>query len=105
MKNIIERAITAQRQNISERLKDGRTTQDKLNSLSLTMDMEADEFVRFQELKTVAVASNVLTLEEGMTIYRLLGQSPHQFNTRELAVKVTLTELFNELLTGNLLKF
>jgi hypothetical protein len=96
--NRIAEAIATQEQNITDRLADGRTTQDKLDKLHTTLDMELFEYVRFQELKSVAVSAQTITLEEGQTVYAYLGESPETFNKQSLAVKVTLTELFRGLM-------
>ena len=71
---------------------------EKIDELSGKLDMDTGEFCRFQELKSMAVATNQLTTEEGMTIYHELGASPVVFNGRPLAVKACLTKLFAELL-------
>ena len=72
-------------------------TTEKIESISEAMNMSLREYVRFQELKTLAVGSK-LTLEEANTVYGFLGNTVEHFNTQPLAVKVTLTKLFAELL-------
>jgi len=62
------------------------------------LDMEFDEYVRFQELKSLAVIHNTLTLEEGQTVYVYLGNCPDTFNSQPVHVKAVLTSLFKELL-------
>ena len=96
--NRVTNAIAAQEQNITDRLADGRTTQENLDKLHSTLDMEIMEYVRFQEIKTLAVSAQTITLEEGQTVYAYLGESPGTFNKQSLAVKVTLTELFRGLM-------
>ncbi len=96
--NRIINAIATQEANIETRLADGRTTQDNLDKLHGELDAELLEFFKFQELKSLAVSEQILTLDEGMTVYRYLGESPETFNGQRLAVKVTLTELFRELM-------
>lgn len=94
----VANAITAQEANIKARLADGRTTQGDLDKLYSELDMELLEYARFQDVKSIAVSGQVLTLDEGMTVYGYLGESPDTFNKQPLAVKVTLTELFMTLL-------
>ena len=62
------------------------------------LNMKMDEFCRFQDLKSLAVANGVLSVEEGMTVYNLLGNLPSVFNSQPYAEKVALTNLFSELL-------
>ena len=96
--NRIATAIAHQQRNIESRLDSGLTTKAFLDDLSKQLDMSADEYVRFQELKTLAVAEETLTLEEGLEIYGHLGNSPVRFNRQPVAVKAVLTKLFEELL-------
>ena len=97
--NRIADAITAHEKIIAERLANGLVTQDKLDSLDRTLDMDLFEYVRFQDLKSIAVSDQTLTLDEGNTVYAHLGETPETFNGRSVAIKITLTELFRELLT------
>jgi len=100
--NRITTAITAQEKNIAERLADGRCRQDDLDSLNRTLDMELYEYARFQDLKSVAVSAQMLTLDEGMTVFAHLGNTPETFNKEDLAVKVVLTELFRTLMEAGI---
>lgn len=70
---------------------------EKLASTSKAMDMQLDEYCRFQTLKSAAVGTK-LTLDEAQTIYGFLGNTPEQFNQQPLAVKWVLTEVFASLL-------
>ena len=70
---------------------------EKLAELNKAMDMGLDEFVKFQELKSVLMGS-ILTPEEAQTIYNHLGEQPSVFNGQPLHIKMTLTKLFQELL-------
>lgn len=96
--NRIADAIATQEQNIKDRLADGRTTRAKLDELHATLDMEFLEYVRCQEIKSLAVSAQTITLEEGQTVYAYMGESPETFNEQSLAVKVTITELCRELM-------
>ena len=62
------------------------------------LDMDVEEFCKFQDLKSLAVASGKLTLEEGQTVYGYLGNTPDVFNKQHVEVKAVLTGLFSELL-------
>ena len=70
-----------------------------LDCESSALNMEMGEYCRFQELKSLAVANGVLSVDEGMTVYRLLGELPSVFNSQPYAEKAALTNLFSELLT------
>lgn len=66
--------------------------------LSSKLDMSFEEYCKFQELKSLAVASGVLSLEEGQVVYALLGSIPDDFNNADVATKIVLTKLFAQLL-------
>ena len=69
---------------------------EKLNALKL--DMEFDEYVKFQELKSLGSIDGTLSLEEAMTVYGYLGNTVEHFNAQPVPVKVVLTQLFAELI-------
>jgi len=96
--NRIAKAIIAQKLNIDSRLDDGLTTPEAMTALDATLNMDIEEHARFQDLKSLAVTDETLTLEEGQLVYSYLGGSPERFNRQPLEVKVTLTELFGMLL-------
>jgi len=83
---------------VAEKLASGAVTQDKVDAMHKQLDMEVGECCQFQTLKSLAVGLNKLTLEEGQTVYCLLGNTPEHFNGQSCAVKVVLTKLFAELL-------
>lgn len=62
------------------------------------LDMSMEEFCKFQELKSIAVSSGVLSVDEGMTMYKLMGELPSVFNSQPYAEKAALTKVFEELL-------
>lgn len=97
--NRVSQAITKQQANIEQRLRDGKVTNEALHALHKVLDLDLGEFVRFQEVKSLAVAHELLTLEEGMTVYELLGTVPAVFNGQSVATKAVLTGLLQELLT------
>ena len=96
--NRIATAIDDQKKNIKDRLANGLTTRKALDELYENLDMQLDEYCRFQDLKSLAVADETLTLDEGQTIYQYLGNTPEVFNKQALAVKVILTQLFRNLM-------
>lgn len=96
--NRILSAITRQESTIARRIRSGITTEDKVESACVALDMELDEHVRFQELKSLAVATGLITVSEGQTIYNALGSIPQTFNDQPVHVKLVLTTFFKELL-------
>lgn len=98
MANRVLAAIERQRVNIAKRISDGIVTAEKVEETRKSLDMELMEYCKFQEIKSLAVAEGKLTLEEGMTIYQFLGESPDTFNNQTVEVKAVLTQMFSELL-------
>ena len=74
----------------------------KLKEMHASLDLDTYEHAKFQELKSLAVTQGTITLDEGNTVYRYLGEQPSVFNKQTLAVKITLTKLFQELLAARL---
>ena len=97
--NRVTAMIRQQEDAIAQRLATGKTTQEQLDRLHLALNMEIGEYCRFQELKSLASVSGLLTLEEGQLIYQYLGNTVEAFNAQPLAIKVVLTKVFEELLT------
>jgi hypothetical protein len=100
--NKIQNAYNLMETQIKQRIADGLTTQEKVDALHPELDMQIDEYVRFQEYKSLAVADGTLSLDEGMTIYQSLGETPEHFNNQPIHVKSVLTSIFQELLTKQL---
>jgi hypothetical protein len=97
--NRVIAAIDRMEKQLAERVATGLTTQPKLDETSKKLDLPWDEYVRFQELKSLASIEGKLTLDEAQTIYEYLGESgPDQFNAQPVHVKVILTKIFAELL-------
>ena len=100
--NRIATAIVARKAIIADRLANDLTTQERIDATHTQLDMCLEEYVRFQNLKSLAVTDGTLTLEEGQTVYAYLGNTPETFNRQTVEVKVILTGLFTELLTASL---
>lgn len=99
--NRVTAAIRKMQDQIQERIDQGLTTAEAVKAAGRQMDMDVAEYCRFQEAKSMAVASGKLSVEEGMAVYNLLGTSVETFNQQPAAVKVMLTKLFAELLEGS----
>jgi hypothetical protein len=98
MANRIVDAIDARDKLVHRKLDTGAVTQERLDALHGSLDMALDEWVICQDRKSLAVAGGTLTVDEGMTIYRILGSGPDDFNACTLAQKVVVTQLLAELL-------
>ena len=83
---------------IAQRIVDGLTTQNAVDDVGNSLDMAIDEYCKFQELKSLAVLEDRLTIDEGMTIYNCLGNSVETFNNQPVHVKSVLTSLFMTLM-------
>ena len=102
MNNRITDAIAAKKLDIERRIAAGKTTKAGVKSAAKLLDMSLEEFAKLQELKTLAVANGLLTVEEGQSVYVMLGTTPSVFNKRPVEVKAVLTGLFQELLTARI---
>ncbi len=98
MANRITEAFARMKAQIADRIAKGLTTAEKVRDLHNTLDMELTEYVKFQQAKSLAVASGLLTAEEGQSIYVCLGESVQTFNDQPIHVKSVLTSFFGELL-------
>ena len=103
--NKIKERFDVYRDAIEASLAEGLTTQEKLDKAHSDLDLNLAGYVRFQELKTLAVANKTFTSEEGMTIYFKLGETLEQFNKLELFMKLALSEIFQELLEKHVKSF
>lgn len=97
MPNRVADKIVRIKQQVAERLAENIITQEKIDANAKGLDLSLLEYVRFQELKSHAVAMGTLTPDEGQTIYRYLGQIPETFNAQPFEVKYVLTQVFGEL--------
>ena len=71
-----------------------------LADTDLRMVFDAEEVLTLQNLKSQACEAGILTTEEGMTVYRLLGGEtcmPDHINKQELAERYALTLLLKDL--------
>jgi hypothetical protein len=96
--NRVLAVVEKKRKDIENRLARALVTPEQVEKARQNLDMELDEYVKFQELKTLAVAEGKLTPDEGQVIYNYLGTNPSVFNKQPVHVKAVLTSLFAELL-------
>lgn len=98
MPNRVLAMIASYETQIADRLAKGLVTQEKIDDLRKSLDMPFEDYVNFQELKSLASTDGTLTLEEAQTIYGFLGETPDVFNGQPVAVKSVLTKVHHELL-------
>jgi hypothetical protein len=72
--------------------------QAQLDILNTQLNMSLNEYVLFQERKSLAFANGRLNLEEAQSVYAYLGETTNTFNKQPLEVKYVLTQLLKELL-------
>ena len=102
MSNRVTVAFARMETQINDRIAKGLTTTEKVADTCKVLDMDILEYVKFQEIKSLAVATGKLTLDEGQCVYACLGQSVETFNRQPVHVKSVLTNLFQELLTARI---
>lgn len=97
--NRVIAGIAKMKAQIEGRIDGGLVSEEKIAETSRNLDIPWDEYTTYQQIKSEAVLSGVLTADEGQTIYNYLGESgPDHFNKQPVEVKVVLTKLFSELL-------
>ena len=96
--NRIAVAIDKKKQENAERIAKGILTEAKVQEMHKALDMDLQEFVKFQELKSHASIAGPLTLDEAQLIYQYLGSTPEHFNKQPVEVKAVLTQVFLELI-------
>lgn len=97
-KNRVLDAIAKMEIQIGNRIKNGQTTVAAVEKARQDLDLDFATYVRFQELKSWASCDGTLTLEEAMSVWGKLGNTPDFFNAQPVAVKFVLNGLLSELL-------
>lgn len=98
MANRVAAGIAKFNQVIQDKLTNGDITQEKLDEMNKSLDMDTKEYCMFQNEKSLASMDGRLSLDEAQTVYMYLGETPDTFNTQSLAVKYVLTEVWGSLL-------
>lgn len=100
MPNRVQERITQAKQAIQSKLDAGAITASLLEECSNdpATQLTLTEYCDFQELKTLAVANNVITLEEGQFVYRLLGESLSTFHKQDLPTRIVLMKFYAQLI-------
>ena len=102
MSNRILAAFDRMQKQIAQRIKDGITTQSAVDKTDKALDMDFLEYVKFQEMKTLAYLEKSLSFDEAQSVYACLGESVETFNNQPVHVKAVLTQLFKELLEARM---
>lgn len=101
--NRIVNSIARMKAQLDARISATPSAAAKVEETRRALDMQWDEYVIFQDLKSLAVTSGRLSLDEGMTIYNYLGEAgPDKFNDQPVEVKVILTQVLQELLSAKI---
>jgi len=101
--NRVVAGIARMKAQVEERIAKGIVTAERVEETRKALDMEWDEYTAFQNLKSIAVTTGKLSLDEGMTIYNYLGEAgPDKFNGLPVEVKATLTQILQELLRSKI---
>lgn len=100
--NRILAAVARMTKQVEDRIAAGLTTPAAVADLNNKLDMELDEYVKFQELKSLAFAEGKLNEAEASAVYSYLGNTPDVFNRQPIAVKSVLTQLYAELLQAKM---
>ena len=99
MGNRVMDSIVRREKMIAENTVKNNLTPARLAEVHKSLDLAFDEYVAFQEVKSLAHAMNMINTEEATTIYNYLGEGgPNEFNGQPLAVKAALTQWYQELL-------
>ena len=100
--NRIATAIAAKSAEINDKLAKGVITQEQIDKTHKGLDLEMDLHANFQEIKSLAVANGMMTVDEGMTIYVALGGTVSVFNRQDIATKVVLMGVYQQLLGASI---
>jgi hypothetical protein len=75
-----------------------KLSEAKYTEFDRMLNMTHDEWVMFQEKKSLAQAEGRMTVENAMWVYEQLGGTVEIFNSRPAATKYVMTEIFKKLL-------
>lgn len=96
--NRIEKMVATAKDTVKEQMFAGNLTVLQLEKSRNGLDMTFEEHFRFQGLKSQAVLENMLAVEEGQTLYVMLGETVSHANSLPFAHKYVLNKIFMELL-------
>lgn len=82
-----------------EKLKEGKSPEE-LTALSSAVNIDNEEYCHWQEYKSIAQASGIISLEEALTVYSCLGSGPDHFNAQPLEVKCGVTMIMERIMSA-----
>jgi hypothetical protein len=94
----IRKAVANAKQMIEAKIESGEISKDQAEAMRGQLDMGLEEYAMFQELKSLARSHRTISLEDAQLVYGYLGETPNTYNKQSLAVKITLMNLFKELM-------
>lgn len=97
--NRILLSIDKMEKQINSRIVEGLISKQNVEDQSRLLDLSTEEHAIFQNQKSLAQQSGVLTLDEANTVYQLLGGTNTVFNKQPVHVKYVLTKLLSELIS------
>lgn len=91
--NRIEQAINR----VESKLEALTIDENKMAELEGAASLDFDMYCDLQNRKSAFIGT-VLTLEEGNTLYGILGNEPSQFKKQSLAKRIVAVKIYGELL-------
>jgi len=96
--NRVVNAFEKKKAEIAQRIKDGLTTPEKVEEARKGLDMDLEEYISLQEVKSLAVAMGLITVDEGQSIYAALEGGVEKFNRQPVHIKVIINSMHAQLL-------
>jgi len=97
--NRIVNAFDKMKAQIAQRIENGLTTEAKVKDAHKALDMDLEEYISLQEVKSLAVAMELLTVDEGQSIYATLEGGVERFNRQPVHIKSVINSMHAQLLT------
>lgn len=92
--NMIQQAINEVQKGLDHK----NLSEEATENLTRKLDFDFYEHSKFQELKSLAFASELINLEEAQLLYTLLGPTATHVNSQSVAVKIALTVVMEKLI-------
>jgi len=83
---------------IEQRIKDKNLSVDQIENLSNNLTLDLEEHAKCQELKSLMFAMGRLSQDDAQQLYKILGDTPMQFESRSLAEKTVAMTIYQEML-------
>lgn len=89
-------ALNAAIEKIDETLKS--QPKERLEVVNRALNITSEELFTWQELKSVAQASNKISLDVAMFLFTTIGTNPKHFNKQSIAKKYLVTNIMKNLM-------